>query len=149
MIEWFKDTMGPVVRWLGERGWWVALVSVVLFLVSLLLIRHFIIRIPKDYFLHSKPVLDGRKHPTVGFAILIGRNLVGFILLLMGLIMSLPGVVGQGILTILIALSLMDFPGKRKLELKIIRQRVVLGTINSIRSKAGKPPLELPEEGKT
>jgi len=56
----------------------------------------------------------------------------------------MPLVPGQGILTILIGLSLLDFPGKRNLELKLIRLRTVRKAINWIRARAQQPPLELP-----
>jgi hypothetical protein len=51
---------------------------------------------------------------------------------------------GQGILTLLIGISLLDFPGKRQLEKRIARERHVLKAINWIRAKAGRPPLEVP-----
>jgi hypothetical protein len=48
---------------------------------------------------------------------------------------------GQGILTMLIGISLVDFPGKRQLERKLIGQPAVLNTINRVREKFGQPPL--------
>jgi len=48
---------------------------------------------------------------------------------------------GQGILTMLIGISLVDFPGKRQLERKLIGQPAVLNTINKVREKFGRPPL--------
>ena len=57
--------------------------------------------------------------------------------------LALPG---QGILTILIGISLMNFPGKRKLELRIIGQHTIYKAVNWIRAKAHKPPLQLPPE---
>jgi hypothetical protein len=36
---------------------------------------------------------------------------------------------------------MLDFPGKRKLEARMIGQPAVLGAINSMRQKFGKPPL--------
>ena len=53
---------------------------------------------------------------------------------------------GQGVLTILIGLSLLEFPGKRRLEAKIVGQPTVLSTINNMRAKFGKPPLILAPE---
>jgi hypothetical protein len=67
------------------------------------------------------------------------KNLIGFVLLAAGIAMLvLPG---QGILTMLIGISLVDFPGKRQLERKLIGQPAVLNTINKVREKFGQPPL--------
>jgi hypothetical protein len=57
--------------------------------------------------------------------------------------MSLPGVPGQGILTILLGLMLLDLPGKRAWEQKLVKRPKVLQTINQLRGKFGKPPLVL------
>ena len=48
---------------------------------------------------------------------------------------------GQGVLTMLIGVSLLDFPGKRQLERRLIGQRALLRTINKLRAKFGRPPL--------
>ena len=70
------------------------------------------------------------------------KMLVGVWLVLMGILMLvLPG---QGILTLLIGISLLDFPGKRGLEKKIVGMPAVHNAINKIRSRAGQPPMVLP-----
>ena len=51
---------------------------------------------------------------------------------------------GQGVITILVGITLLNFPGKRRLELRIVRQRPVLLAINWIRARANRPPLVLP-----
>ena len=51
---------------------------------------------------------------------------------------------GQGILMILLALSVASFPGKDRLERRLIAFPGVLATLNMIRIKGGKPPLENP-----
>jgi hypothetical protein len=51
---------------------------------------------------------------------------------------------GQGILTILIGLMLLDFPGKRRLERRLVQQPSVWRAINWMRAKAHQPALELP-----
>jgi hypothetical protein len=50
---------------------------------------------------------------------------------------------GQGILTMLIGVTMLDFPGKRRMEAKMIGQPAVLSTINNMRQKFGKPPLTI------
>jgi hypothetical protein len=58
-------------------------------------------------------------------------------------VLSLPGVPGQGVLTILLGVMLLDFPGKRGLELKLVSRPKVLNTINRIRHRFDRPPLLL------
>ena len=54
------------------------------------------------------------------------------------LMLVLPG---QGLLTILVGLMLSDYPGKFKLEKRIIKTNLVLKTINWYRTKSNIPPL--------
>jgi hypothetical protein len=51
---------------------------------------------------------------------------------------------GPGILTIFAALVLLDVPGKRTLEQRFLALPAVLHTINRIRQRAGRSPLEMP-----
>jgi hypothetical protein len=50
---------------------------------------------------------------------------------------------GQGILTLLLGMSLVDVPGKQRLMRKLIRRPRVLKVINRLRAKADQPPLEI------
>ena len=78
-------------------------------------------------------------------AALVGRNLLGVLLILLGLVMSLPGVPGQGLLMVLLGLMLTDIPGKRRLEQALVRRRLVQRAINGVRERFSKPALEIPE----
>jgi hypothetical protein len=69
------------------------------------------------------------------------KNVLGIVLIILGILLSLPGVPGQGILTILLGLIMLDIPGKRPLEAKIIQQPKVLAAINSLRARYHKAPL--------
>lgn len=122
-----------------------AALSVVMFFGSLAAIPVLLARMPADYFVRSESPFASwrRRHPVAGGALLVVRNVVGVVLLLAGLVMMvLPG---QGIITVLMALTLLNFPGKRKLELWIIRRRKVRGAIDWIRRRAGRPPLVVPD----
>ena len=57
--------------------------------------------------------------------------------------MALPGVPGQGLLTALIGLTLINFPGKTELERRLIGRPAVLRTVNRLRARFHRPPLEL------
>ena len=121
------------------------IVSVVMFVGSLALIPVLLARMRADYFARDESPFARwrRRHPVAGGALLVARNLLGSVLLLAGLaMMVLPG---QGIITILVALTLLNFPGKRRLELRIVRQRQVRSAIDWIRRRAGRPPLVIPE----
>ena len=50
---------------------------------------------------------------------------------------------GQGILSLLVGVILCDFPGKRKVERKIIERPLVLSTINRIRARYNRPLIVL------
>jgi hypothetical protein len=79
----------------------------------------------------------------VRWGAVILKNILGVILILIGLALSLPGVPGQGLLTILLGLIMLDIPGKRPLEARIIKRPTILAAINKLRAKYNKPPLEL------
>ena len=123
---------------------WSAALSIVLFVGSLVLMPVLIAKMRADYFVTPVPSSDtwlGR-HPIARTVVHVLKNALGALLLVAGLFMIvLPG---QGIITILAALSLLEFPGKRGLELMMIRQRHVGGAINWIRQKAGAPPVKIP-----
>ena len=61
----------------------------------------------------------------------------------LGALLSLPGIPGQGLLTILIGLILLDFPGKRGLERRLVSRPSVLAAINRLRARFGRPAMEL------
>ncbi len=132
----------------GAITWQSVLLTVVLFLVtfaiSLAIVSFIMVRIPADYFKVDRPreLLPG-KHPALRLLAVVGKNLLGVILVVLGILMSLPGVPGQGILTILLGIMLLDFPGKRNLEHNIVSRPRVRDAINKLRQKFGKPNLEL------
>jgi hypothetical protein len=55
----------------------------------------------------------------------------------------MPGIPGPGLLVILIGITVMDFPGKRRLERWVVGRPGVLGAINRLRRRYGRPPLVL------
>ena len=69
------------------------------------------------------------------------KNLVGLVLILLGLILSVPGLPGQGLLTVLAGVLLVDFPGKRSLLYKLVSRPLLLQSINRLRMKFSRPPL--------
>lgn len=121
---------------------WLTLIGVVTFVATLVAIPLLVARIPHDYFVR-RPVRDWPTgNPTVHLLLVAGKNLLGLLLLAAGLMMLvLPG---QGMLTIFIGMLLLDFPGKRRLERRLIRIRPILAAADWMRTKRGRPPLQVP-----
>jgi len=143
--------MAAILDWVAEHEallGWLSAASVLMFFGSLIAAPWLVMRIPTDYFVNRQHVADRwrSRHPLVRLGLLAAKNLFGMVLVLAGIAMLvLPG---QGILTILVGLICLDFPGKYALEQRLIRQRPVLGAINWMRTKGNRPPLELPgDEG--
>ena len=129
---------------LGRLGWaWGVAISVGAAVGSLVLAGAVAVSWPSDQFKRSTPppFLAGR-HPVLRFLGIAAKNVVGILLILMGIVMALPGVPGQGILTILIGLTLVDFPGKRRMEQRLVRRPSVLRAVNKVRARFGHPALE-------
>lgn len=107
-----------------------------------------IVRIPADYFAgDARRSLVSVASPWGRWLLRIGRNLLGLVLMLLGVVMSFPGVPGQGILTILLGVMLVDLPKKRKLERWIVSRPRVLRGIDKLRARFGRPPLEGVSDG--
>ena len=126
---------------------WSAGLSGLVFVGSLLVMPLLLARMPADYFVRTRPASRGwfGRHPAARVLTRMVKNLAGLILLLAGVaMMVLPG---QGVITLLVALSLLEFPGKRRLELRLVQQPQVASVIGWIRRRAGKPPLQLSPVG--
>jgi len=70
------------------------------------------------------------------------KNVLALVLIVLGIAMLvLPG---QGILAILLGVMLGDFPGKLKLQHWILARPKVMNSLNWLRRKFRKPPLDRP-----
>lgn len=130
IIEWLSQYQ-TVLTWLG-------LLSLLFFVFSLLLLPWLIKKIPADYFQRHR----SKSSVAMLFTpVNIMRNLIGFIILLAGFAMFvLPG---QGILTVLVGLAVMQFPGKQQLERWLISRQGVLPAVNWLRRKTNSPELRI------
>ena len=134
LILWFSNHPGVLIG-LGAS-------SILIFIISILGISWFVAQIPEDYFLLSKrkPSKWQERKPALRLIVLFGKNIIGFSLITGGLLMLvLPG---QGLLTIVTGLLLINYPGKYKLEQKLVTIPSVFRALNWIRVKANKPPLK-------
>lgn len=126
--------------------WWLSAASVLMFVGSLLAVPWLIVRIPADYFCRQHHYAERARprHPVLRVAFVALKNLIGVMLILAGVAMLvLPG---QGILTIVVGVLFVDFPGKFALERRLAGQPAVLRGLNWIRARAARPPLEMPDE---
>jgi hypothetical protein len=131
-------------------NWRYLLIGAGLFVATFALSAAFVVAVlvslPATFFLRRpERGLWGDRHPAIRWTGLVLKNLIGWVLIVMGLIMALPGVPGQGLLTILMGLVFADFPGKHRLERAILARPRVLGRINAVRARFGRPPLVLDE----
>lgn len=98
-----------------------------------------IVYLPANHFMpEAIPVRP--RHPVARIAIRVLRNLLGYALILLGMVMMLPLVPGPGLVFVLLGLSLIDFPGKRALQVRLLQRPAVRNFITSLRARYGRPP---------
>ena len=124
---------------LGLAVWFVTTV------VTLAVAALIVVRLPPAYFAEDDAHHTAHVAPWRS-ARALAQNVFGFILVIVGLVMSIPGIPGQGLLTVLIGLMLLDFPGRRRLEKALARQPSILAAMNRIRARFGHPPLLPPAD---
>lgn len=114
------------------------------FLINLAIVSVILVKLPADHFKKNrKTKFWAGPSPALNAAKVIGKNIAGVLLVGLGIVLSLPGIPGQGLLTILLGIMLLDFPGRERLEQKLLSKPTIVNTINRLRGKFGKPPLEL------
>ncbi len=115
----------------------VGIISAVIFVATLLFTPYLLGLIPVDYF-SADYAPQVTKKTLLSWLKNILKTLLGLCLIIAGVIMLITP--GQGLISILLGLFLMEFPGKRQLELKFINHNPTFKTLNWLRDKAGKPP---------
>ena len=92
-------------------------ISIFIMVISLLSIKWLVNQIPSDYLIKNTTETSFNKLPVpLRILIFIFKNLLGYLLILGGMIMLiLPG---QGLLTMMVGLVLSDYPGKKVFEKK-------------------------------
>ena len=127
----YFDFLRPLLGWL-------AVLSLVTFVLSIALIPWVVGRLPQDCFLRLYHNDSDRPQISIySIIILIFRNVIGLILLLAGIAMLfLPG---QGLLTILLGALLISFPGKHKLIHSLVSRPKIQHGLDWLRKKRNKP----------
>lgn len=142
ITDWIK-THAEGLQKAGVIWFAIGIGSLVVTIIALPIV---ILRLPPDYFVRERRLrlLSASLHPLLGWVALALKNLLGVALFILGAVMLF--VPGQGILTMLIGLMLMNFPGKYKLEQKLVRRPAVLRTLNRIRARWRRTPLLAPAD---
>jgi hypothetical protein len=118
---------------------WIGVVSAGVFIISLLLTPFLLGLIPVDYFVDPSRHKLRIEHP-LHLIFVVFRTVFGFILFVAGVVMLITP--GQGVISILLGLFLMEFPGKQKLEMKLINHDPTFKALNWLRGKVSKEALK-------
>ena len=133
-------------QWWQDHGTALTILSLTLSVGGLAVIGLLIVMLPADYFVRpARPLMAGWL-AAIHILLIVIKNLFGLIMVGLGLVMSIPLVPGPGLLTVLLGLSIMNFPGKKRFEASLLKIPRLLSGINTIRNRFGKPPLILPPE---
>ena len=121
-----------------------ALIFAGTFFINLAIVSFILVKLPANHFSKSrKTKFWSGPRPLLHAAGIVGKNIAGVLLVALGIVLSLPGVPGQGLLTVLLGVMLLDFPGRHRLEQKLLSRPSIVNAINKLRGRFGKPPLEL------
>ena len=135
----------PLLAWgQAHQGLLIALGagSIAMFVGTLVAVPIVICRLPRDIYVRRRT--PRARAAGLGAVLALARNLFGLAIIAAGILMLvLPG---QGLLTIVIGIALVDFPGKHALERRLIGHPRVIDAMNALRERFGRPPLATPDD---
>ena len=114
------------------------------FLASAAAVAFVICRLPADYLRCDVGFADHDRPRWQRLLLKILKNAIGVLLVLVGVVLSLPGVPGQGLLTILIGVIMLDLPGKQRFERRLMTRPAIFAAVNAVRARFGREPLQPP-----
>ena len=134
--------------WIGHNHailWWLGAIGLLTMLVSAIAIPFVVARIPADYLVNDQVsrALSERSNPLRRLVLLILKNIFGWLLILAGIVMLIAP--GQGLLTVFVGLTLINFPGKRRFLRALLRRPSIHRVANWIRAKCHVAPMQLPK----
>jgi hypothetical protein len=112
--------------------------SVVMFVGSLLAVPWIVARAPRDFFTRDENAQKGQN----SLPLKVLKNVAGIVFVAAGVAMLL--LPGQGILTLVVGLALLDFPGKHALLVRMAKRRSVMRALNYVRRRAKREPFDAP-----
>lgn len=119
-------------------------ISLAMLIATLIAFPFVILRLPasSSYFADDSRPPPLSRHIVVHWVLMALKNLLGLTLALTGFVLLfLPG---QGLLTLIIGLTIMDYPGKLEIERWLVRRPRVLPALNWLRARFGAPPFDDP-----
>ena len=135
--------MAEILHTYGNLLFWLSVGSAFLFCGSLAALPWLVGKLPRDYFLTLGSARRTRTRRYLFGAVWL-KNVLGFALVFMGFIMLF--IPGQGVLTMVAGLVVMEFPGKARLILYLVRYGNIRSGLNWLRKKQGKAPLHFPSD---
>ena len=126
--------------------WWIGVIALLTLVGSLLMLPLLVVWMPADYFVRREPPPESwrHRHPAVQAIGRIAKNCVGLVLVVAGAIMLFTP--GQGVLTLVLGLTLLDLPGKRRLEHRLVASPPIRRALDAMRRAARRPPIQFPPE---
>jgi uncharacterized membrane protein SpoIIM required for sporulation len=142
------DWINSQLDWLSDYEtilWWAAAISIALLVLTPLLVAYVVVQLPKDYFNPKRRQRAGwpQKYPALQPLVVVAKNVLGSLLAIAGIVMLV--VPGQGLLTLVVGLMLINFPGKYRLERWLATRPQVWRSINWLRKRFGREQLERPK----
>ena len=146
-----SNIIGEYISWMAEwiqiheaLFWWVGVLSLIMFAGSLGALALMVVKLPAEHFVREyerRPIIP-IKNPAARICYQVVKNGVGIFFIAAGLVMLvLPG---QGLIALVLGISLTDFPGRHGLVRAIVRRKKVLRSMNWLRKKFDRPPLRSP-----
>ncbi len=124
---------------------WAALAAMVLLFGANAVVVYLVVRLPETYFCDPPSRSKLRERHKILYGVLrIAKNALGCLMIVVGALLTLPGIPGPGLVLILLGVTLVEFSAKRRLARNLVRRKAVHGTMNWLRARFGKPPLIIP-----
>ena len=122
---------------------WVSVASGIALLIGAIAVPWIVIYLPRDSFSNARrPGWLDQQPLAIRLPLRLVKNLLACVLIVLGIAMLvLPG---QGIFAIVLGVLLADIPGKLKLQQRIVGRQKVMNSLNWLRRKFRRPPLERP-----
>jgi hypothetical protein len=129
----------------AEYAVWLVAGSLLTLAVGIFIGPWLVLRLPADYFTYRRrhAARTTRGHPVLALLLTTAKNVIGATLVVFGIcLFVLPG---QGIITLVAGLLVMNYPGKFRLERWLVQRRGVLPALNWLRRRYGRDLLIEPD----
>lgn len=125
--------------------WWIGAAGVLTMLLTAIAIPLVVSRLPADYLVNDQAGRDGSESGNRArrIGLVIVKNFFGWLMILAGIVMLIAP--GQGLMAIFVGLTLINFPGKRRLLRALLRRPAIYRFANWIRAKCGVARMKSPQ----